>query len=267
MRRFPTSLIRPFVCAVLLISVVTGTPPAKAQEELRLTGELISPVRSDLVARQAGRIAAVSVDEGDVVRRGQELLRLEATYFELDVRRAQAEARRAASALANAEREMQRKEQLIAKGSVSQAIRDRSASSFEQATAAHESALAALALAEQRLADTVLYAPISGTVAERRVDVGEFLGPQSVAFVIVRTNPLELRFQIPERYLPKVRQGQKIKADFDPYPGEKFHAEISRIDRVVDPAGRNFTAFAVLDNTDGRLSPGLFARVEILLGD
>jgi membrane fusion protein (multidrug efflux system) len=243
----------------------TDRPAAEAGTAGRVaaTGELVSPVRSELAAKNPGRIRRVLVDEGDRVRRGQVLLEQESDYLALDLQRAEADVARARAAANEAERDFQRKQGLIAKESIAQAAFDRSQSAFESARAAVEGAVAGRDLARQKLADAVLRSPIDGVVAERRADPGERLGDNSVAFVVVQTAPLKLRFQLPERHLAALREGLQVSATVDPYPGEAFTGRVSTIGRVVDPQTRTVMVEIALPNRDGRLSPGLFARVEI----
>jgi len=226
-------------------------------------GELVSPVRSELAVKNPGRVASVSVDAGDRVHRGQTLLTLESDYLALDLKRAEAEVARAQAAAGEAERDFKRKAELLAKESVSQAAYDRSRSAHEAALAAVLSAEAARDLTRQKLADVVLVSPITGVVAERRTDVGERLGDNSVAFVVAQTSPIKVRFRLPERYLATLREGQAVRATVDPYPGEVFTGKVTQIGGVVDPATRTVLVETTLPNTGGRLSPGLFARVEI----
>ncbi len=227
------------------------------------TGEFVSPVRSELAMRLPGRVGRILVDEGARVRKGQPLLTLETEYLALDLERTQADLSRAQAAADDARRDLGRKKELIAKSSVSQAAYDRSDSAFAQAQAAVGSAVAARDLARQRLADAVLRSPIDGVVAERRTDVGQRLGDNTVAFVVAQTSPLKLRFRLPERYLSSVRKGQPVRATVDPYPGETFRGRVTLVGGVVDPATRSFNLETEFENRDGRLTPGLFARVSI----
>jgi membrane fusion protein (multidrug efflux system) len=87
-----------------------------------------------------------------------------------------------------------------------------------------------------------------------------------VAFVVEQTAPLKLRFRVPERYLATVRKGQAVRATVDPYPGTAFEGAVSLVGGSVDPSTRTFLVEAVFENRDGRLRPGLFARVELELG-
>jgi membrane fusion protein (multidrug efflux system) len=234
---------------------------------LGVNGEFVPPIRSDLVPRTGGRVARVLVDEGQRVERGQPLLELETDYLKLDVARAQAEKARALAAADEARRDLERKTDLVGRGSVSQATFLRSKAGAEQAEAAVAAAEAALALAQQRLDDAVLTSPVNGVVAARRTDVGERLGEASVAFVVEQTAPLKLRFRVPERYLAKVDVGQPVVARVDPYPDEAFEGTVSLVGGSVDPSSRTFLVEAEFPNRDGRLRPGLFARVELKLGE
>lgn len=241
----------------------SGADALTAGGRLALTGEFAAPIRSDLVPRTAGRVATVLVDEGESVRKGQPLLELETDYLKLDLARAEAELARTEAAATEAARDFERKKGLAAKGSVSQAAYDRSQAGAEQANAARAAARAALDTARQRLADAVLTSPVDGVVAARRTDVGERLGEGSVAFVVEQTAPLKLRFRVPERYLASVRIGQAVTAAVDPYPGTEFEGEVSLVGGSVDAATRTFLAEAEFANRDGRLRPGLFARVAL----
>jgi membrane fusion protein (multidrug efflux system) len=234
---------------------------------LSQTGELVSPVRSELSAKLAGRVGKVFVDEGARVTKGRPLLELETDYLRIELDRTQAALARTVAAEDDARRDFERKQDLIKKQSVSQAVYDRTKATLDQAVAARAEARAAVELAEQRLADAVLVSPVDGIVAERRTDVGERLGDSTVAFVVVQISPLKCRFRLPERYLARVQRGQPVRVRVDPYPNEVFEGEVKVVVHVVDTATRTFVVEAELPNRDERLKPGLFARVELELSD
>jgi membrane fusion protein (multidrug efflux system) len=227
------------------------------------TGEFVSPVRSELAAKMPGRVGKVYVDEGARVSKGQPLLELETDYVRLNLERANADVARAKAVEDDAKRDFDRKKDLIAKDSIPRATYDRSQGMFEQAQAARASASAQARLLQQQLGDAVLRSPIDGVVAERRTDVGQRLGDNTVAFVVVQTAPLKLRFRVPERYLGHVHVGQSVRASVDPYPGEKFDGRVTVVGGVIDSATRSMLVETEFPNRDGRLRPGLFARVEL----
>jgi RND family efflux transporter MFP subunit len=227
------------------------------------TGEFISPVRSELAVRVPGRVAKMYVDEGSRISRGQALLELETDYPRLNLEKAQADIARAVSAEQDAQRDLNRKKELIAKESIPQATYDRSRAMFDQAHAAKESAQAQANIFRQQMSDSTLRSPIDGVVAEKRTDVGQRLGDATVALVVVQTTPLKLRFRVPEKEISHVRQGQNVKATVDAYAGDVFQGKVAVVGGVVDPATRSFTVETEFPNRDGKLKPGMFARVEM----
>jgi membrane fusion protein (multidrug efflux system) len=244
--------------------VVDGAPAA-TDGVVAANGEFLSPAQSSVSPKIPGRIAAVMVDEGSRVAQGQPLAAMETDYLRLDVQRAEAELARASAVLAEAERDFARKDELRQKESVPQATYDRSRAAFEQARAGRAAADAALRIARQRLADSVIRSPLHGVVAQRSADAGEFIGEGGIAFVVIQTAPLKLRFRVPEKYLGQIRPGEQVVATVDPYPGERFAGTIKTVGGVIDPQTRTLFAEAEFPNRDGRLQPGLFARVETRL--
>ena len=248
-------------------STDTGAPAnalaTEAGGTIVATGEFVSPVRSELAAKLPGRVGRMYVDEGSLVRKGQPVLELETDYTRINLQRAEADAQRAAAAEADAERDLSRKKELIAKDSIPRATYDRSASAYDQAKAGHASAVAQANMYRQQMSDSVLRSPIDGVVAEKRTDIGQRLGDNTVALVVVQTSPLKLRFRVPEKYLAEVHRGQEVKASVDPYPGQVFTGRVTVVGGVIDPSTRSFTVETEFANRDGKLRPGLFARVEM----
>jgi RND family efflux transporter MFP subunit len=243
-----------------------SSPSASAAGDadvFEVTGDFVPPVRSEMATRFPGRVGRILTDAGARVTAGQPMLELESNYLKLDLERAEAEVSRTKAALTESERDWGRKKDLLAKGSVSQAAFDRSEAAFEQAKAARAAAETAHSLATQRLSDSVLRSPIDGVVLERRTDVGQHLAEATIAFVVVQTAPLKLRFRVPERWLGAVTAGAPVRAKVDPYPDETFTGKVSVIVPAIDPASRTFTVEALFPNADGRLRPGLFARVSL----
>lgn len=241
-------------------------PAAAAPSALTATGEFVSPHRSDLVPRWPGRVEAVLAEEGDTVRRGQPLLRLETDYLRLNVQRSEAELERAKAASAEAANDLRRKQELMTRGSIPQATFDRAKSMADQAQAAVAGAESAVALGQRQVGDAVVSSPIDGVIAERRIEVGERVSEGTVTFVIVGVAPLRLRFQLPERHLAALKAGDTVHARIDAWPEERFAGKVMMLGQVIDPATRTFAVEAEFPNQDRRLRPGLFARVELASG-
>jgi len=250
--------------ATSITSPVTEAPVAQAAgDKIVATGEFISPTRSELAVKTPGRVARIFVQEGTRVSKGQAVLELESDYLRLNLRRAEADVARAKAMEGDAARDLERKKDLIAKDSIPRATFDRSQANYEQAAAARQSAEAQASLLRQQISDATLRSPINGVVAEKRTDVGQRLGDNSVALVIVQTSPLKLRFRVPERYLATVAKGDEVQATVDPYPNEVFSGRVTTVGGVIDSATRSLAVETEFANRDGRLKPGLFARVEM----
>lgn len=240
-----------------------GVTAVESSGTVIASGEFVSPVRSELSAKLPGRVGHIYVAEGSRVQRGQPLLELETDYVRLNLQKAEADSQRAAAAERDASRDLERKKELIGKQSIPQATYDRTLANYDQAKAMGASARAQSAIFRQQISDSVLRSPIDGVVAEKKTDVGQRLQDNTVALVVVQTSPLKLRFRVPEKYLAQVRAGQTVKATVDPYPGQLFQGRVSQVAGVIDPATRSFFVETEFPNRDGRLKPGLFARVEL----
>jgi len=253
------------VAAINTAAVETAATATSSTSAFEATGEFMSPVRSELSPKLPGRVAKLYVDEGSRVHRGQPVLLLESDYARINLQSAEAEAARAKAARDEAARDLERKKELLAKNSIPKATFDRSQAMFDQTSAAYAGANAQVALLRQQIADSTLRSPVDGIVAEKRTDVGARLGEAGVAFVFVQLSPLKLRFQVPERLLGKITVGDRVTARVDPYPGETFQGTIKTVGGIIDPKTRTMFAEAEFANKDGRLRPGLFARVETKL--
>jgi membrane fusion protein, multidrug efflux system len=232
-----------------------------AGDTIVATGEFVASTRSELAVKMPGRVARMFVDEGSRVKKGQPVLQLETDYLRINLQRAEADLSRAKAAEKDASRDLDRKKDLIAKDSIPHATFDRSLANFDQAMASRQGAEAQVALLRQQLEDATLRSPINGVVAEKRTDVGQRLGEATVALVIVQTSPLKLRFRVPERYLAVVNKGDSVKASVDPYPNQVFEGRVTTIGGVIDSASRSLIVETEFANRDGKLKPGLFARV------
>jgi multidrug efflux pump subunit AcrA (membrane-fusion protein) len=136
---------------------------------------------------------------------------------------------------------------------------------IQTARAAAEAAKAQVEQAQKAIRDAVVYAPISGYVADRPADVGEYMTTSSKIATIVRTNPLRLRIDIPEQFIPVVQVGQSVSVTTSAYADRSFNGHIARISPNVTATSRTLTVEAEVENGENLLKPGQFATVRILL--
>jgi len=199
----------------------------------------------------AGRIARLPFAEGDKVEAGGILVELDSSILRAELSKARSDLTLAG---ANRDRAMT----LAQQGTGTLRARD-------EAVAAYQSAQANLALAEARLEKATITAPLSGVIGVRSVSVGAYVSPGHHIVELVDVNPIKVDFRVPELALPSLRVGQSVRVTVDALPGRTFDGEVYVIDPIVDPNGRAIRLRARIPNPDGQLSPGLFARVRIVV--
>jgi membrane fusion protein (multidrug efflux system) len=122
---------------------------------------------------------------------------------------------------------------------------------------------AAVGVARRALAESSVSAPFAGLVARRYVQLGEFVQKGTDLYEIVALDPLEAIFSLTELDTQRVRVGQKIQISVGAFPDRTFAGEVSFVSPTVDPMTRTLRIKAQVDNTEGLLRPGLFARVSL----
>lgn len=129
-----------------------------------------------------------------------------------------------------------------------------------------ESARTQIGSAQKAIGDAVIYAPISGFVAERTADLGEFAATTNKIATIVRTSVLRLQIDVPEQNIGNVAVGQGISLQTSAYPDRNFAGTVVRMSPRVDATARTLTVEAEVENVGGLLKPGQFATVRINQG-
>ncbi len=119
---------------------------------------------------------------------------------------------------------------------------------------------AAFDLAQKKLADTVVKAPIAGAVVDRYVQTGEFIPERTLVATIVQVNPLKLRTGVQERYAGAIQSGQRVEFRVASFGDAVFKGKVAFVSPSIDQAMRTFQVEALVDNDDRRLKPGFFAK-------
>lgn len=243
---------------------------------IEITGSLDPDERSEVAAVAAGAVRTVSVDVGDRVRYAQPIVQLDQQDAKLRVAAAEAALAQAVAELRYLigpnekgdfdESELERTKRLFANGSVPLSLYGQVQTRAAQAQQGVLGAQAQLDLAKRALANTTVHAPFDGAVVEKRIAPGEFAAPGRVVAVIVRDNPLRLRFDIAESDLSLVTKGQKVAIEVAAHPGRLFEGQIDRIGASLKPQTRTLPVEAAVKNDAGELKSGLFARASISVG-
>jgi len=281
---------------------VVAVEKREMRRDVSAVGSLFAYDEVTVSSEIEGRVERVLVDIGDRVAKGQPLVRVSPVELKLardqqqaalqqtraqlgvpegaedvlDPRQA-AEAQRAAAELGDAEVKYRRAKSLFDDGLIARGAFDEAEARYNSAKAAHEIALqsvenlraqlrlrqAALALAEKKLADSVIRAPFAGEVESRQVVQGQYLRVQTPVMSIVDIDPLRVRLRVPERVAGWIGVGQPVKVEVEAYPGRTFSGKLARLSPAVDTQTRTLEVEALLDNHDGILKPGFFAKATI----
>lgn len=212
------------------------------------TAALEPRAESQVVAKTSGVALRVYVEEGQAVRAGQTLVKLDDDRIRLQLAQAQVQVRRLE---ANHRRAAQLAEQRMV-----------STSDLDQLRYDLESARASLRVAELELTYTNVTAPIAGVIASRAIKAGNFVQINTPIFRIVDTSRLEATLNVPERELDTLKPGQPVQLLVDALPSRQFRGEVDRVAPVVDAGSGTFRVIAVFDG-GGVLQPGMFGRLRI----
>lgn len=244
---------------VMVVEVETET----LSERIEASGQLVAVDEAKVAAEVGGRITALRVEEGAGVVAQDIVLEIDRERRELELASRRAGAAEAREAIARAERELKRITSLTERSAASQSRLDQAETELRQSRARLEGADAERGLAERAWRDASVRAPFAGLVARRYVSVGDFVNAGEPLFDLVALDPIEVEFHLAERDSGRVTLGDRVEVSVAPFPNETFQATVDMISPRIDEATRTLRVKARLDNAQGRLRPGLFARADL----
>lgn len=221
------------------------------EETISLVSNILADEQVEIRPEMSGLIESVEFSEGQSVAKGQLLVQIDDAKLEAQLAEA-----RANFELAKANQA--RSEQLIKSKTVSK-------QEFDQTSAALAAARAALDLVQRQAEDTKVRAPFDGITAARLVSPGQYVETATVLTTLVSLVPVKAQFQVPERFISTLREGQKVELSVVAFPGETFAGEVYFVSPRVDQTTRTVEVRARVPNVDRRLKPGMFAHLELVL--
>ena len=274
------------------------------QRQVELSGTLLSPDQAKISSEVAGIIREVRVQLGTEVKTGDVLVRLEPSELQFALDRAESALRQVEAqlgidraqdkqppaddqvasvrqAMANrddARAAFERAQNLNSRGLLTRADRDTAETRLKVTEANYQAALdtvhslkaslqdrrASYELAQKKLSDAVIKAPVAGSISERLVQPGEFIRENTPVATIVQMSPLKLKTAIQERNASVIRPGQTVEFDVEAFIDRKFKGKIAYVSPSVDQATRTFAVEAMVDNPERLLKPGFFAKGVVL---
>jgi len=221
-----------------IVAVYSGTAPIEAFAD------------ATVIAKVGGEIREILVEEGDDVKNGDVLARLDGDRLRLEAQQAEAN-------LAKLKRDFQRNVDLRERGLIS-------AGDFEKIQYEMEALQATYDLATLELGYTEIRAPIDGVVSERFIKLGNTIEMNTPTFKVTSLEPLISYLHVPEREYRRIDKGQAATIRIDALAGSSFAARVARVSPVVDPAAGTFKITVEVSDPSRRLKPGMFGRIDIV---
>ena len=199
----------------------------------------------------AGTVAEVKFENGAVAKKGDVLVRLDASSEEGQLRTAVAD-------LELARNDLARTRDLAARRVISKAELDAAESKFKQKEGAVGNMRAMVGKKEVR-------APFDGQLGIRQVNIGQMINAGQQVVALTALDPVYVDFALPQQELSKLAAGFEVGVHTDAVPGREFKGKLTAINSMVDTVTRNVTLQATLENPDHTLRPGMFAKIDVLL--
>jgi membrane fusion protein (multidrug efflux system) len=232
-------------------------------ERIEGTGELRAKDSAAVAAEVAGRVTDILVDEGNRVEAGAPVLAIDPERRTLERDSALARLNEARAQARDAAADYKRVRDLKEKKVASQQQLEQAETDHKLAQSRLAAAEAELGVLDRALRDATVTAPFAGFVAKREVSRGEYVQPGQTLFELVALDPIEVEFRIPEVDLARVEKGQVVAVSLAPFPDEIFEAVVTFVAPTIDSDTRTLRVKAELENPEGRLRPGLFARIDL----
>jgi RND family efflux transporter MFP subunit len=238
------------------IAVVTS---GVLQSGPTVSGSLMPEREAAVRAQVGGSVLQTFVDQGQAVRAGQTLGRIESGGLQDVYLSARSGVTSASNNADIARRELERAQKLLAAGAIAERDIEQARRSAISANAALADARARLATAQKQVGNTIITAPISGVVSDRQVSAGDVVQPGALLFTVVDPSSMRLEGSVPAEQLSQVRLGAPVTFTVNGYPGRTFTGKVTRVNPTADPATRQVRIVVSIPNAEGRLVGGLFA--------
>lgn len=235
-------------------------------QSLNYNGDIKAEFEVKVFSKIPDRIEKLFVDVGEEVRKGQPLAKVIATTIEQAVRQADAGLVAARAQEANLRVEFERARRLNSENAMSAQQFDAIKTQYEAVKAQVKQAEAMVKTAQSQLADATITAPISGVIGNRYFDTGDMASPAMPLVTVVQMERVKIIFNATEEDLGRLALGQKALIKVKTYSDIAFEGKVVKISPVLDPMTRMAEVEILIDNSDRKLKPGMYAQVEVITG-
>jgi membrane fusion protein (multidrug efflux system) len=212
----------------------------------------VSAVQGAIIAAELGGVISdIKFENGGVAKKGDVIMKLDASQEEALLRSAEAEAELART-------DLERTQGLASQKVVSKAELDAAESKFRRLTAIVDQM-------RSSIRKKTLVAPFDGQLGIRQVNVGQMINPGQQVVALTSLDPVYVDFALPQQHLGKLSHGLEVRVTTDALPSRVFPGKLTAVNSMVDTATRNVSVQATLENPDHALRPGMFAKAEVVL--
>jgi len=212
----------------------------------------VSAVQGAIIAAELGGVVSeIKFENGGVAKKGDVIMKLDASQEEALLRSAEAEAELART-------DLERAQGLASQKVVSKAELDAAESKFRRLTAIVDQM-------RSSIRKKTLVAPFDGQLGIRQVNVGQMINPGQQVVALTSLDPVYVDFALPQQHLAQLSQGLEVRVTTDALPGRVFPGKLTAVNSMVDTATRNVSVQATLESPDHLLRPGMFAKAEVVL--
>jgi len=266
-------LMRPTLAGAREVELATATltSPAQANAVLTANGYVVAQVKAAVASKGTGRLEFLGVEEGDRVKKGTIIARLEDQDVLAALRQAEANLAVARADSQDARLTLERQQRLHASNLASQAELDAAQARFARVEATIRSAQAAVAAAEVAVENTRIRAPFDGTVLTKNADVGEVVAPfassvnsRGAVVTMADMNSLQVEADVSESNIIRVRPGQPCEITLDAYPDQRYPGVVHKIVPTADRAKATVLTKVAFRSKDERVLPEMSAKVMFL---
>lgn len=242
-----------------------------AAADLVATGYVVAQRKAEVASKGTGRLEYIGFEEGDIVRSGEVIARLDNNDIQASLNVARATLKQREVDTLNAGRDYRRRQALLAAKSITDVELEASELSYFSSLAAVEGAKAGVTMTEVELENTFIRAPFTGTVLTKNADLGEIVAPfassassKGSVVTLADMSSLEVEADVSEASIVKVRPNQRCEIVLDAYPAVRYGGFVKKIVPTADRAKATVLTKIAFDTLDARVLPEMSARVNFL---
>ena len=269
-------LLKDYFNPGLEVQLVTAslTSPAQANAVLTASGYVVARRKAAVASKGTGTLVFLGVEEGDQVKKGQVIARLEDSDVSASLQRAKENLRVAEADLKDAKQSLERSRILLGEGIIAQAEYDSAEARYQRVIASIDAAKFAVKETEVAVENTRIVAPFDGTVLKKNADVGEIVAPlagaassRAAVVTIADMSSLEVEADVSEANITRVSSDQSCEIRLDAYPEQSYRGTVNKIVPTADRAKATVLVKIKFKSYDSRVLPEMGAKITFLAKD